>query len=170
MNPLHQIKAACFDWGGTLMSERGGPDDLPMGLWPRVEAIEGAAEALAALKGRVPLAIATNATVSGRAMIELALRRVGFDEYFQNIFCYIELGCRKDQPEFWSAVAHGLGVPLAGIAMIGDSYEQDAHYPRSFGVQGVWFDPSGSAARKQVATPVVAHLPTFAAWVTSAAG
>ncbi|TJZ66392.1 HAD family hydrolase [Chitiniphilus eburneus] len=88
-------------------------------------------------------------------MIELELRRVGFDEYFQNIFCYTELGCRKNQPEFRSATEHGLGVPLGSFAMVGDSYEQDAHFPCSFGAQGVWFNPAGATVREQVATPVV---------------
>ena len=63
MNPLRAIRAVCFDWGGTLMSERG-PEDIPMGLWPEVEVVEGAAKALEVLHGKLPLAIATNASVS----------------------------------------------------------------------------------------------------------
>ena len=29
------IRAVCFDWGGTLMSE-AGPEDIPMCDWPEV--------------------------------------------------------------------------------------------------------------------------------------
>ncbi|MFA6140921.1 MAG: HAD family hydrolase [Hyphomicrobium sp.] len=122
------------------MSERG-PEDIPMGQWPQVEVIEGAVEALELLRGRLPLAVATNASVSRRPLIELALRRAGLAGYFEHIFCYTELGYRKDQREFWHEVERGLGVPLAHIAMVGDSYEQDAAAPRRFGVQGVWFNP-----------------------------
>ncbi|MGK3997884.1 HAD family hydrolase [Sorangium sp. So ce1024] len=168
MNPLRDVRAVCFDWGGTLMSERG-PEDIPMGNWPEVEAIEGALECLEALAGRLPLAIATNASVSRRPMIELALSRVGFDGYFSHVFCFTELGFRKSQPRFWRAVERGLGVPLENVAMIGDSYEQDAVYPRQFGVQGVWFNHRSSVERGDVRVPVVDELPRFASWVNGAA-
>ncbi|MFT3820602.1 MAG: HAD family hydrolase [Rubrivivax sp.] len=168
MNPLRAVRAVCFDWGGTLMSEHGGPDEMPMGLWPRVEVIEGAAEALSLLDGKLPLAVATNASVSTRPMIELALRRAGLEAYFQQIFCHTELGCRKEQHEFWLAVERGLGVPLEHVAMVGDSYEQDALFPRRFGVQSVWFNLHGAVRRDQVATPVVTQLPAFSRWVASA--
>ncbi|WP_437278666.1 HAD family hydrolase [Sorangium sp. So ce375] len=168
MNPLRHVRAVCFDWGGTLMSEQG-PEDLPMGEWPEVQAIEGAAECLETLAGRLPLAIATNASVSRRPMIELALSRVGFKNYFSHIFCFTELGFRKSQPEFWQAVERNLGVPLENVAMIGDSYEQDAMYPRRFGVQGVWFNHRGSVERDEVRVPVVDELSTFARWASSAA-
>ncbi|WP_346014419.1 HAD family hydrolase [Rubrivivax gelatinosus] len=140
-----------------------------MGLWPQVEAVEGAAEALALLAGRLPLAIATNATVSRRPMIELALRRVGLARHFRHVFCFTELGFRKDQPEFWAAVEQRLGVPLANIVMVGDSYEQDALLPRRFGVQGVWFDASGAGARRDAEVPVVDSLVSLACWVLQAA-
>ena len=87
------IRLVCFDWGGTLMSE-AGPEDTPMGRWPQVHAVPGAATCLAELAGRVPLCVATNASVSGRASIERALDRVGFLGHFADIFCYTELGVR----------------------------------------------------------------------------
>jgi aminoglycoside 6'-N-acetyltransferase I len=111
-----RIQAVCFDWGGTLMSEVG-PQDQPMALWPHVTAMPGAQQCLEALHSRFPLAIATNATVSRRPMIELALDRVGFRSYFRDIFCFTELGFRKDQAEFWRAVQAALNVPLKSIAM-----------------------------------------------------
>ncbi len=149
------------------MSEQG-VQDKPMALWDTVEAIAGAAEALELLAGKLPLAIATNATISKRPMIELALSRVGLHDYFSEIFCYTEIGYRKDQVEFWQAVEKGFGVPLSQIAMVGDSYEQDAQCPRAFGVQGVWFNDRGAAQRDQVQVPVVEDLPMFAQWVIEA--
>jgi FMN phosphatase YigB (HAD superfamily) len=140
-----------------------------MGLWPQVEIIEGTVEALSILHGRIPLAIATNASVSSRPMIELALRRAGLHLYFEQIYCFTELGYRKDQPEFWRAVQHGLGVPLKHVAMVGDSYDQDALFPRQFGVQGVWFNLHGADKRLKVATPMVTELPCFSRWVADSA-
>ena len=168
VNPLREIRAVCFDWGGTLMSERG-PEDIPMARWPEVEVIAGAREALDLLHGRLPLAIATNASVSRKPMIELALQRAGLAGYFEHIFCLTELGFRKDQLEFWRAVERGFGVPRTHIAMVGDSHEQDAAAPRRFGVQGVWFNPGGAAGCDAAGTPVVSALPAFSAWVAESA-
>lgn len=165
MNPLFAVRAVCFDWGGTLMSE-DGPPDLSMGLWPTVQVIPGAAECIAQLAGRLPLAIATNASVSRRPMIELALARVGFAGYFSEIFCFTDIGYRKSQPEFWQVVTSKLRLQPEQIAMIGDSLEQDACGPREFGIQGVWFNPAGAPAPgAKPDVPQVADLPVFASWV-----
>jgi len=160
------VRAVCFDWGGTLMSE-AGPEDTPMGRWPQVHAVPGAAACLAELAGLVPLCVATNASVSGRASIESALDRVGFLGHFADIFCYTELGVRKDSPVFWQGVSERLGVPLAEVAMVGDSLEQDCLAPRRFGVQGVWFDPSGRGLPRGSDVPRVQHLVDFAHAVRS---
>jgi FMN phosphatase YigB (HAD superfamily) len=166
--PLHDVRAVCFDWGGTLMTE-DGPEGLPMTSWPVVQAVEGAEDCLRQLEGRVPLAIATNATHSGRDMIVLALERVGLRRYFDHVFCFAEIGFRKGDPEFWEVVSRGLGVPLARIAMVGDSWEQDALLPRRFGVQAVWFAGRGAALPASPEVPVVRDLALFARWVLEAA-
>lgn len=142
---MTRIRAVCLDWGGTLMSE-DGPPDRPMGLWPVLEVLPGARECLTRLHGVVPLAIATNATVSRRPLIERALERVGLREFFAEIFCFTEIGYRKSEPEFWTVVEGRLGVPLSEIAMVGDSAEQDALAPRRFGVQAWWLNPTGAPA------------------------
>jgi putative hydrolase of the HAD superfamily len=159
------IAAACFDWGGTLMSE-AGPEHLPMGAWPEVRAVPGAREALASLHGRLPLCIATNASVSDTGLIERALSRVGLSGFFSHIFCFSEIGCRKDDPAFWQAVSERLGVPLTSVAMVGDSLEQDVLAPARFGVQSVWFDTSGSRAPAHV--PTISDLREFSRLVLQA--
>lgn len=148
------------------MSE-AGPANLPMGAWPEVQAVPGAREALAALHGRLPLCIATNASVSNTGQIEQALGRVGLAGFFSHIFCFSDLGRRKDDPLFWDAVAARLGVPLAAIAMVGDSLEQDVLAPARFGVQSVWFDTSRPAAGAHV--PTVDDLREFSRLVLQAA-
>jgi FMN phosphatase YigB (HAD superfamily) len=167
MSPLSTIRVACFDWGGTLMSEEG-PQECSMADWPEVQVIPSAAECLESLTGKVTLAIATNASISKLNDIRRALRRVGFDGYFEHIFCFTELGLKKDQAEFWQSVTATLGLPLHQVAMVGDSLEQDAVAPRRFGVQGVWFNPSHSAMAKGVEVPVVSDLKEFARWVRNA--
>lgn len=161
------IDAVCFDWGGTLMSE-AGPEELPMGMWPEVSAIPGARECLAALHGFAPLCIATNATVSRRPMIERALARVGLCDYIAGIFCYTELGHRKSEPGFWRAVESALQVPLARIAMIGDSLEHDVLAPRMFGVQAVWFNEGGARTQADAGVPEVRSLVEYAELVRPA--
>jgi len=89
------------------------------------------------------IAIATNATVSKRPMIELALRRGGLLQYIDAIFCFTELGYRKDEPAFWSAVEAGMGVPLTQMSMVGDSFEQDVFAPARHGLRAVWFNEEG---------------------------
>lgn len=159
------IRAVCFDWGGTLMSE-AGPGDLPMGAWPEVRAVAGARDALAMLHGHVPLCIATNASVSDPAQIERALARVGLAQFFSHLFCYTELGCRKDEPAFWHAVSQRLELPATSLAMVGDSLEQDVRGPARFGVQSVWFSATAPHADRDV--PRVAQLPEFARLVLQA--
>ena len=136
------VRIACFDWGGTLMSE-DGPDDIPMGMWPMVQVTPGAAECLATIGASCRIAIATNAAVSRRPMIELALRRGGLLQHIDAIFCFTELGYRKDQPEFWQAVEAGMGVPLEQMSMVGDSWEQDVVAPSQFGLRAIWFNEDG---------------------------
>jgi FMN phosphatase YigB (HAD superfamily) len=136
---------ALFDWGGTLMSEEG-PLDLPMALWPEVAAIDGAHETLATLSRRYRIGVATNASVSRRNMIEVALGRVGLRDYVSEIFCYTEIGERKDSDEFWRAALERLGAEPDDVAMVGDSLDQDVLAPRRFGIYSVWFDPSGRGA------------------------
>ena len=155
------VSAICFDWGGTLMSE-DGPADIPMALWPHVQPIDGAADCLASLAGRFPLCVATNAAVSDRTMIRRALERVNLAHYFSHIFCQTDLGYRKDQPEFWQAVAAELRLPLAEVAMIGDTLEHDCLAPRAFGVQAVWFNERGRHAQPQPPVPTVTDLREFA--------
>lgn len=146
-----------FDWGGTLMSE-DGPLDLPMALWPEVKAIEGAHETLATLKASARIGVATNASVSTRNMIEAALGRVGLREHVAEVFCYSDIGARKDSDEFWRAVLDRLGVEPANVAMIGDSVEQDVVAPRDFGIYSVWFNEEGRQPADPRGEPMITRL------------
>ncbi len=162
------IRAVCFDWGGTLMSEVG-PQDTSMANWPTVEVLPGARECLARLHGSATLCIATNAVISHHSDIRRALDRGEIGHYFDTIFCFMDLGFKKNQSQFWAEVQRALGVPLAEVAMVGDSLEHDAEAPRSFGVQSVWLASNEVNQRGQRRAPRVATLEEFADMVTNAA-
>jgi FMN phosphatase YigB (HAD superfamily) len=155
MEATQPARWVLFDWGGTLMAEEG-PLDLPMALWPEVAAIEGARETLATLSRRYRVGVATNASVSRRNMIEIALGRVGLRDYVSDIFCYTEIGARKDSDEFWRAALERLGVEAEDLVMVGDSLDQDVAAPRGFGIFAVWFNPRKQPAPPDV--PAVARL------------
>lgn len=141
-----------------------GPQDRAMALWPQVEVVPGAHATLAALGAHWPLHIATNASVSTRPLIAGALQRAGLLQHFQHIFCFTEIGARKDQAAFWQTVQATTGVPLHATAMVGDSLEQDVLGPARFGVRTVWFNAGG--ARPAPTPPVdqvraLAELPAY---------
>jgi len=154
---MSRFRCVLFDWGGTLMSEEG-PLDIPMALWPEVRAIEGAEATLAALAKDYRLGIATNATVSTRPMIERALERVGLLRHIQDIFCFTELGVRKDTPEFWSHVLATTRLAVSEVAMVGDTLEQDVIAPTRHGIFSIWFDEGGRRSAVPCGFPTVRRL------------
>jgi FMN phosphatase YigB (HAD superfamily) len=129
-----------FDWGDTLMSETGGPADVPMGLWPTVQAIDGAVAVVSALAQRYRIAVATNAVVSDAAMIRRALGRVSLDRFVSELFCYRELGIKKSDPAFWDIVVARLGVGRDELVMVGDDLENDVLAPRRAGIAALWLN------------------------------
>ena len=154
---MSRFRCVLFDWGGTLMSEEG-PQDRPMALWPEVTVIAGARESLAALAPTHRLAIATNASISTRDMIELALERAGLRQWISDIFCFTEIGARKDTPQFWCTVTTRLGLPAHELAMVGDTLEQDVIAPMRFGIYSVWFNDAGRQGPPPEGIPAVARL------------
>ena len=151
------FKCILFDWGGTLMSEVG-PLDVTMARWPEVSAIEGAAETLATLSKTHRIGLATNASVSRRSDIERALERVDLLQYVTDIFCFAEIGARKDSAQFWSDVLATLHVKASEIAMVGDTLDQDVLGPRKWGVHAIWFNEAGRSSADPQGAPVVTRL------------
>ncbi|MPM93917.1 hypothetical protein SDC9_141059 [bioreactor metagenome] len=141
----------CFDWGGTLMHDRG-PADLPMANWPEVRRVDGALEVLARLHAEGQrVCVATNASASNKVQVRKALERGGLLRFVEDVYCRTDIGFYKGDPQFWSIVQYRAHVnDLSRVAMIGDSLEQDVLAPLRCGLGlGVWFQPSavaGSAA------------------------
>ena len=154
---MSRFRCVLFDWGGTLMSE-DGPLDIPMALWPEVRVIEGARETLMSLASDHRIGIATNATVSSRAMIERALERGGLRKHVSDIFCFTELGVRKDTAEFWSHVLATTRLAVSEVAMVGDTLEQDVIAPTRHGIFSIWFDEGGRRSAVPCGFPTVRRL------------
>lgn len=136
---VRALKYVLFDWGDTLMSE-DGPQDRSMADWPTVQAIEGAQSVLADLASRYTLAVATNATISNHGDIARALQRVGLAGFMKEIFCYTEIGSKKDEPRFWQVVLDRLDARADEVLMVGDSLAQDVHGPQQAGIRAIWFN------------------------------
>src|SRR5207245_1505284 len=134
-----EIRFILFDWGDTLMSE-DGPADIPMARWPKVRALEDAPEVVGLLARRYTLAIVTNATVSRRPDIVQGLERAGMGTFFSKIFCYTEIGRKKDDPEFWRVVLARLSASPREVIVVGDSLEQDVLGPMRCGLRAIWFN------------------------------
>ena len=164
--PASRFRHVLFDWGGTLMAE-DGPDGIPMAQWPEVKAVAGAKATLAVLAPKFRLGLATNAAASGRESIEQALERVSLRPYITDIFCFREIGARKDAPEFWAHVLRTLQAEPHEIAMIGDSLEQDVLPPRRHGIFSVWFNPQDRPANVYE-IPIVRSLPEVVPLLTKA--
>jgi FMN phosphatase YigB (HAD superfamily) len=148
------------------MSE-DGPEDVPMGLWPEVRAIPEACETLAELSPQFRLAVATNATVSGRDMIERALARVSMLQYISEIFSFKEIGYRKDSAQFWNAVMSALVTTRRELAMVGDSFEQDVIAPRRVGIFSVWFNQDNRQFLDTQGLPTIHRLRDVVPLLTS---
>ena len=137
---MDKLKKGCilFDWGDTLM--RVLPEyHGPMKDWPRVEAVPGAAEMLAALHQERTLALATNAADSDEQDIRAALRRADLERWLDHIYCFKKIGFRKPSPEFFAYILEDLGLPAEQVIMVGDDYMADVLGARQCGLRAVWF-------------------------------
>jgi HAD superfamily hydrolase (TIGR01662 family) len=136
-----------FDWGDTLMrdfKEYGGP----MKDWPRLEAIPGAAEVLAALHPEWTLALATNAADSGEADIRMALQRVDLDRWLDKVYCFKKIDFRKPSKEFYEYILDDLSLAPQFIFMVGDDFEADILAANRCGLRAVWFNPRSPETRQ----------------------
>jgi putative hydrolase of the HAD superfamily len=145
-----------FDWGNTLMQVLDYPG--PMAEWPEVAAVDGALEALSALEGRFPLAVATNAGDSQPEQVRAAFERVGMGRFFPDtrgvagtrvftgIFTAAELKSAKPSLRFFREIETRLGRPSHQLVMIGDDYRVDVLGAKSAGWRAVWYNPRVNAA------------------------
>ena len=128
-----------FDWGDTLMRDFKQFSG-PMKDWPRVEAIPGASETLAALHPAWLLALATSADVSDEKDIRVALQRVFLDQWLDRIYCFKNIGYKKPSLEFYRTIQADLRLPPHSICMLGDNFEADVLAANRSGMRAIWFN------------------------------
>lgn len=143
-------QAILFDWGDTVM--RNFPSFAgPMFTWPTVEEIPGIRAALEALHPSFTVALATNAVDSDERDIRRALGRCGLSDYFDFIFCFLQVGHRKPEPEFYKAVLKSLGLPASEVFMVGDSFDGDVSAANAQGMAAIWFNPDSEISKNGLA-------------------
>ncbi|MFB9217872.1 HAD family hydrolase [Vibrio sinaloensis] len=130
-----------FDWGNTLMVD-DPKQQGKMYLWPNVEAIEGAHEALKALSEHHTIYVATSAQDSKESEIQAAFQRVGLDPYINGYFCQSNLGVGKSGKKFYQTIAQSLDVPCQQLVMVGDSLDKDIFASIDAGCRAIWYNPS----------------------------
>ncbi len=149
-----------FDWGNTVM--RDFPDfSGPMVTWPRVEAMPGIEEALAALQGSYRLVLASNAYESDAALARRALERVGLSSYFHLILTSHELGAAKPDPAFFEAVLALYNTVPHRAVMVGDNFRTDIVGAKYAGLWAVWYNPGGAIQPADVPFAADAEIRSF---------
>lgn len=137
-------KVYLLDWGDTLMVDIPGQAGK-MCDWARVEAVEGAREALACLSRENQLYVATNAAESSPADIQAALARVDLSRYISGYFCRANVGCGKGSPDYYLAILKQLCIDADRVTMVGDSFENDILPALEAGLSAVWLHAAGGA-------------------------
>jgi HAD superfamily hydrolase (TIGR01509 family) len=145
--PRHPRGCLLFDWGDTLMrdfKEFNGP----MKDWPRVEAVSGEAEMLAALRPDWTLALATNANDSVEVDIWSALQRVNLHQLLDKVYCFTKIGYKKPSMEFYQYILDDLKLTPRSIVMVGDNYESDVLGANACGMRAIWFNEHSHEVRE----------------------
>ena len=138
-----ETRCLLLDWGDTVM--RVFPDyEGPMFAWPRVEAIAGIIEALAALRPDWTIALATNAADSEEGEIWSALARAGLDQLIDRVYCFRRVGHRKSAPGYFEQVLADLEIEPNHAVMVGDDFKADIVSANRSGIRAIWFHENGT--------------------------
>ena len=153
-----ETRCLLLDWGDTVMRvfrEYEGP----MFAWPRVEAIEGITEALAALRPVWTIALATNAADSEEREIWSALARAGLDQLIDRVYCFRGVGHRKSAPEYFEQVLADLEIESNRVVMVGDDFEADIVSANRSGIRAIWFHEDGTEDKTSAMHRTIHGLP-----------
>jgi FMN phosphatase YigB (HAD superfamily) len=133
------IKNIIFDWGDTVMRDY---PEMPGAMcdWSHVELIPHVYQALADLKPKYTLAIATTAGVSDTDAMIRALQRVAVKEMFGKFYSSKELGVAKPDPMFFTEVCRRAELQPNCTVMVGNDYEKDIVGAKTAGLKTVFFN------------------------------
>jgi len=112
----------------------------PMYTWEKVAWVPGAEKALQTISAQYRCCLATNAGASTTPEVLLALKRVGADKYFSEIFLAKEIGYEKPDKRFFTTIISRLNLPPSSIVMIGDNYQKDCEGAKKAGLKTIFFN------------------------------
>jgi 2-haloacid dehalogenase len=116
--------------------------------------LEGAAEVLAALRGRYRFAIITNGL---RTVQRGRLARSAIRADIAALIISEEVGAAKPEPGIFDAAFAAMGGPAKSeVLLIGDSLSADIRGAREYGIDACWFNPAGVA--RPAATPITYEI------------
>jgi beta-phosphoglucomutase-like phosphatase (HAD superfamily) len=75
-------------------------------------------------------------------LVRFALRRVGLEDFFVDIFTSKKLLASKLNPLFYQSVVHTCGFSADEVVMVGDGYRADVLGARQAGFHTIWYNPS----------------------------
>ena len=127
----------------------------PMANWPRVELVEGVAEALEQLSERLVCCVATNASTSGAALVGVALSRAVVRHHFKHIFASKDMGVEKPDRSFFDKVLQTVGAEPHECVMVGDDYRIDIVGAKTAGMRTIWFSEAGQGTSAPCADAVI---------------
>ncbi len=76
--------------------------------------------------------------------IETAIKRVGLNKYFRDIFCYREIGYPKPSKDFFNAILSKLAVQKEEVLMTRDDLKKDVKSAIGNEIDAILYDPENS--------------------------
>lgn len=148
---LKNTEVYLFDWGDTLMVDFPGVPGK-MCHWDKVEAVDGAKEALSVLSRHAQVYIATGAAESTETEIKAAFARVELDQYICGYFCKANLGIEKGTSAFLPSILSRLAKLPHQVTIVGDNFQKDIEPALALGMGTVWLNSDES---KKLTTAVL---------------
>ena len=142
---MQSIKAVIFDWGNTVMREFPQYSG-PMAQWPRVKCVSNIPGALRRLQGKFICCLTTDNEENDAQLMELALKRIGIQDYFNHLYTSAELGVRKPDPRFFERIVEKLEITPQECIMVGTDYERDIVPAKKVGMRTIFFTENTNTA------------------------
>ena len=122
-------------------------------------AVPGAAALLAALHGRVTIAIVTNNTVAEQTE---KLAAFNLARYVDALVTSEEVGIAKPGPAIFAHALMRCACPAEAAVMVGDSWRNDVEGAQGAGIRAVWFNRRGTSAPDPAVPSVTSFEPAAA--------
>src|SRR3954467_14148288 len=110
------LKAAAFDWGHTVMDERGHRD-VPLAV-PPLHLMPDVSEVLPQVA--LPLALWANTRVASEADVRGWLERAGLSAFFRWVITSVDAEARKPAAQFFQYALARCGLAREEVLFVGN--------------------------------------------------